>query len=273
MNNFTANVKENVGLFKDKLSKVNHDTIVESLYGGYFKNHDMFKGRKWLVWLNVLSDVIMVGMLVFGLLGNEFTISSLGSVLATFGVLFIAYGSMLAYPFNMAQNVTWLITSLALRFYGNAFMALFYFCTQLFGIFVWKRNKNKKQGGLKVRKVDKKSIVLFLTGMAIMTVLVALLLGAIGGEQVWLDSANNSTAIMSQISQIVFVSQIGNIGWLVTNVLNLIQYGISLKAGNLLAYGALLQTVIQGFNGIRTIINWHYMSKKEKVEEVPTQLS
>lgn len=273
MSNFTATAKENIGLFKENLSKVNHSTIVESMYGGYFKKHDMFKGRKWLVWVNVLSDIIMVGMLVFGLLGNEFTISSLGSVLATFGVIFIAYGSMLSYPFNMAQNITWLITALALNFYGNAFMAVFYFCTQLFGIFVWKKNKNKKQGGLKVRKVDKKSIVLFLVSIAIMTVLVALLLSAIGGEQVWLDSVNNSTAIISQISQIVFVSQIGNIGWLVTNFLVLIQYGISLNAGNVLAYGAVLQTVIQAFNGIRTIINWHYMTKKEKVEESPTQLS
>lgn len=273
MSNFTANVKENVGMFKDKLSKVNQDTIIGSLYGGYFKKHDMFKGRKWLVWLNVLSDVIMVGMLVFGLLGHEFTISSLGSVLATFGVLFIAYGSMLSYPFNMAQNITWLITALTLNFYGDIIMALFYFGSQLFGIFVWNKNKDKKQGGLKVRKVDKKSIVLFLVGMVIMTIVVALLSGALGGEQIWLDSINNSTAIMSQLSQIVFVSQIGNIGWVITNFLTLIQYGISLNAGNLLAYGAVLQTLIQGFNGIRTIINWHYMTKKEKIEEAPTQLS
>ena len=273
MSNSTANVKDNLGLFKNKLSKVNHDTIVNSLYGGYFKKHEMFKGRKWLVWLNVLTDVVMVGMLVFGLLGHEFTISSLGSVLATFGVLFIAYGSMLSYPFNMTQNITWLITALSLSFYGDIIMAIFYFGSQVFGIFAWNKSKDNKQGGLKVRKVDKKSITLFLIGMAIMTVFVAWLSDFFGGEQVWLDSINNSTAIMSQLSQIVFVSQIGNIGWIITNLLTLIQYGISLKAGNLLAYGAVLQTAIQGFNGIRTVINWHYMSKKEKVGEAPTQLS
>lgn len=237
---------------------------LNNLYGGFFKKNSIFEGRNWLVYLNVFMDALMVGILVWGLLGKEFTISSLGAILATFGVIFLAYGSTMAFPFNMAQNVTWFITAITLGFYADVPMAIFYFVSQIFGWLRWK--KKRKNNTLVVERWTIKSVVVFFLLLAVMTVVVAYGSDYFGGNQVWLDSVNNSTAIASQAFQMGGLP-IGNWGWLVTDVLQFIQYGKAVQIGEAIAWGAFLQTILQTINAVRSIINWHYMPKSEIEEE------
>lgn len=244
----------------EKLNNLNGKIAsrVDGIYGGFFSSKAMYKNRNWLIILNVITDIVMVGILFGGLLGKEFTISSLGAILATFGVIFLAYGSMLSFPFNMAQNVTWFITAMTLGFYADVPMAIAYLVTQALAIRKWK---TKRTGGVpKVETWDFKSIIKMGVGIVVLTIVIAFLSDYYGGNQVWLDSINNSTAIIAQIFQ-MGLSPLGNWMWLLTDVLQFAQYGKAVQLGEAIAWGAMIQTIVQTVNAFRSIINWHFMPK------------
>ena len=220
----------------------------------------MYDNRNWLIWTNILTDMLMIVMVAYGFISDGIGLSTIAAALAALGVIGLAYGKVWAFPFNMLQNVLWFFIAWQSKFFADCFMAIFYFLTQLvLGLPYFKKNRTNGDN-LRVKRTNKKSLVLF----AVIFFVFSLVAGAfsyfMGGEQIILDTTNNATAVASQIFQ-MNGSQLGNWGWMVTDVLTLIQYGISYVEGNTLAFGAIVQTAIQTVNGVRTIVNWYYMKQ------------
>lgn len=150
----------------------------------------------------IFNWVVNILMIIIVLQGNYqsgfFTLGSLVAALGLVGTIGLAYKWKHNFWFNMLQNVFNVAQSGISRLFGDMFMAIFYFFSQIYGIHNW-RNNTKKDGTIKIEQYSNWKVVIF-------SILIGfILLGGVswwlGGAFIILDALNNSTAVVAQVLQ------------------------------------------------------------------------
>lgn len=207
--------------------------------------------------LNHGSNVLMFGIVAYSFYRFGFTLGNISALLATLGVTFLSYGSNWSFPFNMAQNLIFFIVSWQSGIYGDSIMALYYFGSQLFiGIPYFMKNRSAS-GKLKIdRTINWKYLI---TGILLSFFVLGGISMFLGGNYIFMDALNNSTAFVAQYTQMRGMS-ISNGLWLFTNATSLYVYiGMA-------EWGIVAQTLAQAISTFRTAYNWHFMPSANEDE-------
>lgn len=199
--------------------------------------------KKYLNYGITLSMIILTasGSMTNGWL----TLANLVSWLGLIGTISLAYAKKWNFPFNMSQNVFAAVQGGKSKLYGDMFMSIFFFLSQVYGMSNWK--KHTINGKIKIEQKSNWSVV----GISI--VIGFVLLGSIsylmGGTFILLDALNNSTAIVAQVLQ-MRREKSSWILWMLTNLIGIIIW---------LGVGVPQMAIMYGvfaLNSVRGYINW-----------------
>lgn len=195
---------------------------------------------------NILVTTAMIIITAVGSFQNGWwTLANIVSWLGLIGTIALAKGKQWNFGFNMAQNVFATVQAGKSKLFGDMFMSMFYFFSQLYGMSNWKKHTNK--GKLKIEKQSNWAVV------AVAVVIGFLLLGGVswmlGGAFIILDALNNSTAIVAQALQM----RRERSSWILWGLTNVVGVAIWLGVGQ--PQMAVMYSVFS-LNSIRGYVNW-----------------
>lgn len=197
--------------------------------------------------INIFVDVVLVLFTAYGSMQNGwFTLANAVSWLGLIGVIGLAKKWQGNFFFNGLQNVSAAVVAGASRLYGDMFMSIFYFGSQIFGFTNWKKNRDK-EGELKVDKTSPWSLIF--TSIIVGFVLLGGISWKLGGAFIIADAFNNSTAIVAQVMQMKRM-RASWLLWCLTNVI-----GIVIWMGVGVPQMAIMYSVFT-VNSIRGYVNW-----------------
>ena len=207
--------------------------------------------------LNHGSNILMGLIVAISFYKYGITLGNISALLATLGVIFLAYGSNWSFPFNMAQNLVFFIVTWQTGIYGDSIMALYYLGSQLIiGIPYFRKNRSK-DGKLKVVKTVNWPYLI--TGILVTFFVLGGISWYLGGNYIFMDALNNSTAFVAQYTQMRGMT-VSNYLWLFTNATSLYVYiGMA-------EWGIVAQTLAQTVSTVRSIYNWHFLPSVDDKE-------
>lgn len=207
----------------------------------------MAKERNWNFWLNVIVDVAMVVITVYGSFQNGWlTLANFVSWLGLIGTIGLAKKWQGNFIFNGIQNASAALVAWRSKLFGDMFMSLFYLASQFYGFFNWKNNRSD-DGELEVQ--GKTNWVQILGAIVVGFVILGVVSWLMGGEYVFLDSFNNATAIVAQLMQMNRMRS----SWILWGLTNIIGIIIWLGVGQ--PQMAIMYLVFS-LNSVRGFINW-----------------
>lgn len=196
--------------------------------------------------------------------------SILGLITSITGMLCVvlaAKGKISTYYFGIVQTATYAYISYEYGLYGETMLnALFYFPVQFVGIYLWSKHKAKRMdaGGaeIEMKGLTGRGWFYVMTSLTIVFVLYGFLLKALGGTNIWIDSA---TTILSIVAQVLMLQRYKEqwLFWISVNVLSILLWLTALitQGGNdvsmLVMWSAFLINSIYGYS------NWAKVYRKQ----------
>lgn len=237
-------------------------------------------------WLLLFTAINLAVFFIFGTDSFLGLIASLSGILC---VVLVAKGKISNYFFGLVQVLIYGYISMQFSLYGEAMLNfLFYTPLQFIGFYLWYRNakNNSKEGTtaltettagsspsssfkITVKKLSWKGLLglTLVSGLAIWAY--ALLLQALSGASVGLDSA---TTVLSIVAQFLMLARYAEqwLLWIIVNILSIALWGLTLTGsqatGEDPAWNVLIMWVAFLFNSIYGYINWLKISKKQEAQ-------
>ncbi|RIW30393.1 nicotinamide riboside transporter PnuC [Bacillus salacetis] len=184
-------------------------------------------------------------------------------------VVLVAKGKISNYYFGIVQTATYAYISYGYGLYGETMLnALFYFPAQFVGLYLWSKHKMKddiKGEDVQIKSLSTKGWAYTIVSSIILVILYGILLKALGGKSIWIDS---STTILSIIAQILMLKRITEqwLFWIAVNILSIALWMTALvtQGGNdlsmLVMWTAFLVNSVYGY------VNWRKLWIKQKGE-------
>ncbi|MGF2616398.1 nicotinamide mononucleotide transporter [Rossellomorea vietnamensis] len=184
-------------------------------------------------------------------------------------VVLVAKGKISNYYFGIVQTATYAYISYGYGLYGETMLnALFYFPAQFVGLYLWSKHKVKddiKGEDVQIKSLSTKGWAYTIVSSIILVILYGILLKALGGKSIWIDS---STTILSIIAQILMLKRITEqwLFWIAVNILSIALWVTALvtQGGNdlsmLVMWTAFLVNSVYGY------VNWRKLGLKQKGE-------
>ncbi|MDO4670953.1 MAG: nicotinamide riboside transporter PnuC [Aerococcus sp.] len=203
------------------------------------------KTRRIFNWTVTIAMVLLTG---YGSFKNGWlSLANLVSWLGLLGTIGLAYAKQWNFPFNMAQNLFAAVQGGVSRLYGDMFMSIFYFLSQIYGIYNWKNHKTES-GELKIVKQSNWPVII--GAVVIGGFVLGLVSYLMGGEYIFLDAFNNATAIVAQVLQ-MRRNRGGWILWIITNVIGVyIWFGVGQPQ-------MAIMYLVFTLNALRGLVNWN----------------
>ena len=147
------------------------------------------------VWFLSLGIIIQLVTYAF----YDGLLSMISGVAGVVAVILTSRKQLSAYPFAFLQLGTYCILALRQRFYGELMENAFYFVTMIFGLFMWAKHYNHKEGEVISRELGK-------TGNLVLGLFC--ILGILG--LYWeLNKTNDTQPLLDSISTVpAFIAQI-----------------------------------------------------------------
>lgn len=166
---------------------------------------------------------------------SPFTISPLSLISGCLGVCSVclaSQGNILTYAFGFAQVLTYAYLCWTQRFYAEIAINAYYFATMIYGVFVWRRRLNGKNGKNKEvvpRQMDKRLLLCIVLATLIGSWLVGWGLAAwTDDSQPYLDAFTTVPALVAQVLMILVFREHWFI-WLAVDILSVVLW---LRAGD-----------------------------------------
>lgn len=233
-------------------------------------------------WLLLFSAI---NLAVFFIFGTDSILGLIASLSGIFCVVLVAKGKISNYFFGLVQVLIYGYISMQFSLYGEAMLNfLFYTPLQFIGFYLWYRNarNNSKLAEvteatpsssfkITVKKLSWKGLLglALISGLAIWGY--ALLLQALSGASVGLDSA---TTVLSIVAQFLMLARYAEqwLLWIVVNILSILLWSFTLTgtqaAGEDPAWNVLIMWVAFLFNSIYGYINWLKISKEQEAQSL-----
>ena len=121
------------------------------------------------------------------------------SFIGTLATIICAKGKMSYYVWGFIQTIMFLILNLNLRLWVESAEQVYYLITMVIGVFVWKKNLNKKNDTITPKKFTIPKLVATLIALAVLSVCIYNIDVALGGAAPLLDTMSLSIAIVANI--------------------------------------------------------------------------
>ncbi|HSP22609.1 MAG TPA: nicotinamide riboside transporter PnuC [Planococcus sp. (in: firmicutes)] len=239
-------------------------TAVESKSQRFLKDWSLFE-KFWLLIFTAINIYLFFAW-------DDTLLGLISSLTGMLCVLLVAKGKISNYYFGIIQTSTYAYISFTYGLYGEAMLnGLFYFPIQFIGLYLWRRNtiknKNSVQGeDITVKTMNMRSWLYTVIAIVIGTILYAILLQAIGGRSVGLDSATN---VLSVTAQILMLKRFAEqwLVWILVNILSIILWVVTLDATAGNDYTLVVMWTAFLVNSIYGYYNWRRMAQKQVLAE------
>ncbi len=198
----------------------------------------------------------------------------ISSITGMLCVVLVAKGKISNYYFGIIQTSTYAYISYTYGLYGESMLnALFYFPVNIIGIFLWRKHTTDVQVSgedVEIKRLNKKGWITVISISIVASILYAIFLNAIGGQQVRLDSA---AVVLSVIAQILMLKRFAEqwILWIAVNILSVALWLITLTQSGGNDWSMLVMWTAFLVNSIYGYINWVKMYKGQKAEIAATK--
>ena len=121
------------------------------------------------------------------------------SFIGTLATIICAKGKISYYVWGFIQTIMFLILNLNLKLWVESAEQIYYLVTMVIGVFVWKKNLNKKNETISPKKFTKTKLIITLASLAVLSVCIYNIDVALGGAAPLLDTMSLSIAIVANI--------------------------------------------------------------------------
>ena len=207
----------------------------------------MTNKKKFIIGLQVVATVYLLGNMLYSNLQAFDLMSTLVGLLGLFGNILLAHKKSSTFALNMSNNVLGGVLSFQNRFFAEVGMNIIYFVTQaLQGIPYFKKHKDETGEVVTKSEIEPVKII---TYIAFGTLAMGLVSKFFDGNMVVLDSVQNGIAIGAQLRQMNGNAD-GWLLWIVSNIINMIVWA---SVGNWILVASFLAYAIVALSGY---LNW-----------------
>jgi nicotinamide mononucleotide transporter len=186
---------------------------------------------------------------------NIFVLSA--SFIGTLATIICAKGKMSYYVWGFIQTIMFLILNLNLHLWVESAEQVYYLVTMVIGVFVWKKNLNKKNETIAPKKFTVPKLIVTLVALVVLSVCIYNIDVALGGAAPLLDTMSLSIAIVANIL-CSFCYEEQWILWFVLDVVQTIMYFV---------IGQPIMAIMYIAWTINCIYGWYNWNKERKEGE------
>lgn len=179
------------------------------------------------------------------------------SFLGTLATIVCAKGKMSYYIWGFIQTAMFLLLNLHLHLWVESAEQFYYLVTMIIGVFVWKKNLNKKTEEIKPQKLSTVKLIITILSLLIVSVVVYFVDIKLGGTAPLLDTLSLSIAIIANIL-CTFCYKEQWILWFILDIVQTVLYFI---------IGQPMMAVMYIAWTINTIYGWYNWNKSNKIQE------
>lgn len=181
----------------------------------------------------------------------------IASFIGTLATIICAKGKMSYYIWGFIQTIMFLILNIELRLWVESAEQLYYLITMVVGVFIWKKNINKKTAEVTAKKFTVKKLILTICGLVVASIVIYFIDVAIGGTAPLLDTLSLSIAIVANLLCAMCYKE----QWILWFVLDIVQTILYFVIGQpMMAIMYIAWT-------INCVYGWYNWNKQAKVGE------
>ena len=198
---------------------------------------------------------LLVQILVFWLAPTHW-LSLVSGLLGITAVILCSQGNILTYAFGFGQIITYSVLCYMERFYAGLAMNAFYFASQIYGIYTWRRLRIDDSAMISPRSLPAKAFAILCATMAVVAVMTGWLLSRYTYDtQPYLDAITTVVSVVAQIMLVMAIRQQWWL-WLFVDVLFIIMWVIAGNGSMVAQYGFWCINCIYG------LIRWRKLATK-----------
>ena len=213
-----------------------------------------------MVWLVVFASIILFTGVIF----EDTLVGITASLTGVLCVVLVSQGKISNYFFGAINTALYAYISFKTGLYGETMLnAFFYLPIQFIGFYMWSKNMNKDELGVKTVKAKNlsgKGWLYVIVTVAIVGVLYSLFLHSIGSGQANVDAF---AVVLSITAQLLMLKRYAEqwLLWIVVNVLTIILWtNVFLQDGN--SVTILVMWIAYLFNSVYGYIKWNKLAKQ-----------
>ena len=198
---------------------------------------------------------LLVQVLVFWL-APAHPLSLVSGLLGIVSVILCSQGNIWTYAFGFGQILTYSVLCYMERFYAGLAMNAFYFLSQIYGIYAWRKLRTGDSSAISPRSMPLGAFLLLCAAMAVVALLTGWLLGRYTDDtQPYLDAVTTVVSLVAQVMLVMAIRQQWWL-WLFVDVLYIVMWIIAGNGSMIAQYGFWCINCIYG------IIRWRKLATK-----------
>lgn len=188
------------------------------------------KGRKGIADISFLAIGLLIQVVTYFLMPHDSWLSLVSGCLGVCSVCMAAQRKIVTYLFGFGQVLTYTYLCWEQRFYGEVMINAYYFCTMIYGVYVWKSRMSEGTEGVVVpRSLSLRTLCL----IVLVTFACAWLTGwglacLTDDTQPYLDAFTTVPALVAQVLMILVYREHWFV-WLAVDILSVLLW---LRAGD-----------------------------------------
>lgn len=202
-----------------------------------------------------LISGLIVQVLVY-LLAPTHPLSLVSGLLGITSVILCSQGNIWTFAFGFGQILTYSGLCYMERFYAGLMMNAFYFLSQIYGIYAWRRRRMDNSAVISPRSMPIGRFAILCTGVAVMAVIVGWILQHYTDDsQPYLDALTTVVSVVAQVMLVVAIRQ----QWWLWLFVDVIYIAMWIIAGN---WSMVAQYGFWCINCVYGMIRWRDLATK-----------
>lgn len=186
---------------------------------------ELFAGRSVFDWIFLVFGVF-VQIIVF-VIQPENPIAVVSGIAGIISVILCAQGKITTFIFGFLQILTYMYLCVVERLYGEVVINIFYFCSQIVAIFVWRKNYHittSDSAELRPRSLSVTWLLLIVLLSVVLSVITGWFLSVYTNDsQPWLDAFTTIPAIFAQLLLMLAYREQWLL-WLIVDILSAVMW-------------------------------------------------
>ena len=187
------------------------------------------KGRKGIADISFLAIGLLIQVVTYFLMPHDSWLSLVSGCLGVCSVCMAAQRKIVTYLFGFGQVLTYTYLCWEQRFYGEVMINAYYFCTMIYGVYVWKSRMSDGTEGVVPRSLSLRTLCLIVSVTFACAWLTGWGLACLTDDtQPYLDAFTTVPALVAQVLMILVYREHWFV-WLAVDILSVLLW---LRAGD-----------------------------------------
>jgi len=181
------------------------------------------KGRKGIADISFLAIGLLIQVVTYFLMPHDSWLSLVSGCLGVCSVCMAAQRKIVTYLFGFGQVLTYTYLCWEQRFYGEVMINAYYFCTMIYGVYVWKSRMSEGTEGVVVpRSLSLRTLCLIISVTFACAWLTGWGLACLTDDtQPYLDAFTTVPALVAQVLMILVYREHWFV-WLAVDILSVL---------------------------------------------------